>query len=115
MEAMRQRLKEAAGGGAGMILLHNGVVRASSRQGEPVSAIEVEADLERLEAIVSEARAMDGILAVEAELNTGRLEVGDDIMLLGVAGDIREHVISCLSITLDRIKAEVTKKREFRP
>ena len=115
IEAMRQRLKEQAGPGAGMILIHNGIVRGSTRAGEPVSSIEVEADMARLEEILHEARSMEGILAVEAEINTGRLEIGQDIMLLGVAGDIREHVISCLRQTLDRIKAEVTSKKEFRP
>jgi molybdopterin synthase catalytic subunit len=39
--------------------------------------------------------------------------VGDDIMHLMVAGDIRENVISVLSETLDAIKTKVTKKTEY--
>ncbi len=114
IEAMRQRLKEKAGPGAGMILLHNGVVRGTSRDGSLVNSIEVQADFQQLEKILEEARKMKGILAVEAELRTGTLQVGDDIMILGVAGDIRDNVIHCLAATLDRIKSEVTSKKEFK-
>jgi molybdopterin synthase catalytic subunit len=41
------------------------------------------------------------------------LAVGDDIMHLIVAGDIRENVISVLTQTLDAIKKKVTKKTEY--
>ncbi len=98
---------------AGMILIHNGIVRSFSRNGAPVSAVEVSADLERLNEILNEARNRPGIVAVEAVVQQGRLEVGDDLMLLGVAGDVRENVIKTLRDTLDRIKAEVTQKTEI--
>jgi molybdopterin synthase catalytic subunit len=39
--------------------------------------------------------------------------VGDDIMLLVVAGDIRENVIAVLNDTLNAIKTSVTNKTEF--
>ncbi len=99
---------------AGMVLIHNGIVRASSKDGTAVTGIYVEADFARLEKILDEARKMPGIVAVEAEVALGRLDVGDDIMLLGVAGDIRENVIAVLSSTLNRIKAEVTSKKEIK-
>ncbi len=98
---------------AGMVLIHNGIVRATSRNGDEVFSIEVAVDEERLHEIISWARELPGILAVDVELVTGRLYVGDDIMLLGVAGDIRQNVIGALARTLDRIKEEVTKKQEF--
>ena len=41
------------------------------------------------------------------------LEVGDDVMLLLVAGDIRENVIAVLSDTLNQIKSTVTQKTEY--
>jgi molybdopterin synthase catalytic subunit len=39
--------------------------------------------------------------------------VGDDVMLLLVAGDIRENVIPVLYDTLNAIKTTVTEKTEF--
>ncbi len=41
------------------------------------------------------------------------LKVGDDVMLLLVAGDIRENVIAVLTDTLNQIKTTVTNKTEF--
>jgi molybdopterin synthase catalytic subunit len=105
-------LKKAAGGDAGMILVHNGIVRNCSRDGKPVGSIEISVDRDRLAAILAEARTLPGVLAAEAEIREGRLQVGEDIMLLGIAGDIRENVISALTSTLNRIKAEVTQKKE---
>lgn len=112
IEAMRNRLKAAANGRAGMILIHNGVVRNSSRSGESVCSVDVSVNRARLEEILTEARQSPGIVAVEVEINEGVLNVGDDVMLLGVAGDIRENVLNCLSATLNRIKKEVTSKTE---
>ena len=39
--------------------------------------------------------------------------VGDDVMLLVVAGDVRENVIAVLTDTLEDIKGTVTAKTEF--
>lgn len=113
IEAMRSRLKASANGKAGMILIHNGIVRGSTRSGEPVSRIKVAVDRGKLEPILNDAKKMPGIVAVEAEINEGLLEIGDDVMLLGVAGDIRENVLNCLTATLNRIKKEVTSKQEY--
>ncbi len=113
IEAFRKRLKEKAKGKAGMILIHNGIVRASSRDGSPCSRIDVKVDYERLEEIIDATRKMPGVIAVEVEIAEGLLNVGDDVMLLGIAGDFRENTISALSYALDRIKKEVTKKKEF--
>jgi molybdopterin synthase catalytic subunit len=112
MEEMRKRLKARAGGKAGMILLHNGIVRNTSRQGEGVSSIEVTADRGRLEEVMREAEGLPGVIAVEVEITEGPLSVGDDIMLLGIAGDIRENTLSAMAHVLDRIKKEVTFKTE---
>ena len=96
----------------GMILCHNGVVRGTTRDGKPISELTVKVDWPRLEAIVAEARRRPGILDVMVEIQEGLLHVGDDIMLIVVAGDIRENVSAALLDTLNRIKAEVTKKDE---
>ena len=113
VNAMLKRLNQQSQGRAGMILVHNGIVRGHSRDGRPVVAVEVEVDRERLEEVLEEGRNLPGITAVEFHVNEGRLEVGDDVMFLGVAGDIRDHVIQGLAHILNRIKSEVTSKREI--
>jgi molybdopterin synthase catalytic subunit len=50
---------------------------------------------------------------VVAEARSGRLEPGDDLLFILVAGDIREHVKPVLSDLLDRIKAEAVTKKEI--
>ncbi len=111
----RQQLKDEAGGDAGMILIHNGIVRNFSRDGSPVGSIDIEVNYDKLDEIMEEARKMKGVVAAKVEIRSGRLSVGDDVMLLGIAGDIRDNVISALTITLNRIKSEVTKKKEYAP
>lgn len=107
------KLKKKAGSDAGMVLIHNGIVRNSSRDGRPVKYIEVKADLGKLSRILADTRKLPGIMAAEAEIQEGRLCVGEDIMLLGLAGNTREHVIAALASTLNKIKKDVTIKQEF--
>jgi len=97
----------------GMILTHTGIVRGSSRDGRPVREIEVRADKEALKRIVAEMKNQPGVIEVLAEVMEGRLKVGEDIMHVAVAGDIRENVFPALMETVNRIKAEVTRKQEF--
>jgi molybdopterin synthase catalytic subunit len=66
-----------------------------------------------LSQILADTRKLPGIVAAEAEIQEGRLSVGEDIMFLGLAGSTREYVIKALSSTLDRIKKDVTIKQEF--
>ncbi len=113
IEGFRKKLKEKAGTKAGMILIHNGLVREYSRDGSPCSSLDMEVDFERLSEIMDETRGLPGVLAAEVEISQGHLEKGDDVMLLGVAGDYRENVISALTHCLDRIKKEVTRKKEL--
>ncbi len=99
---------------AGMVLAHNGVVRGTSRDGRRVSGLKVQVDHDRLSAILEENRRSPGILDIQVWINEGKdLAVGDDVMFLVVAGDIREHVISTLEKTLNEIKSTVTSKTEF--
>ena len=107
------RIKKGLQGDVGMILVHDGIVRDFSRDGRPVVSIDVRVDWERLSQILNDARVLPGIKRVEAEMREGRLCIGEDIMLLGVAGDTRENVIKALASTLDRIKKEVTTSKEF--
>ncbi len=97
---------------AGMILCHNGVVRATSRDGRPVSEVSVRVDRKRLEVIIGEIKAMTGIVEVLAHVNEGTLKVGEDVMYVVVAGDFRENVFDAMIAAVNRIKADVTSKTE---
>lgn len=99
---------------AGMILCHNGVVRATSREGDEVTGLEVTVDHDRLAQILKEQKKRPGIIDILIWINEGKkLAVGDDVMFLVVAGDIRETVIQSLTDTLNLVKTEVTGKQQF--
>lgn len=98
----------------GMILCHNGVVRQSSRDGRTVNGLRVDVDHDRLKDVINKNKKRPGIIEILVEIAEGKdLAVGDDVMLLVVAGDVRENVIATLSHTLDEIKTTVTHKTEF--
>ena len=99
---------------AGMVLCHNGVVRATTRDGRQVTGLKVAVDHAKLEQIINEQSQKPGIIDIRVDIvENQNLSVGDDIMYLVVAGDIRENVISVLKETLDAIKMQVTRKTEF--
>ncbi len=99
---------------AGMILCHNGVVRSTSRDGRKVSGLKVVVNQEKLKQVINEYKKRPGIIEIIAEITDNKdLSVGDDVMLLVVAGDIRDNVISTLSDTLNAIKTTVTNKTEY--
>jgi len=102
---------EAAG--IGMILAHQGVVRGSSRAGEPVRGMRLEVDRPRFERALAEALTWPGVVAVDGWVNEGDLKVGDDIMKVVVAGDIRENVFGGLQRLVGIIKSEVVTESEF--
>jgi len=99
----------------GMYLCHNGVVRSFSRDGRPVSGMELSVDRERLEEILATARLMEGVSVVRAWVNEGRLSVGEDIMYVMVGGDIRDNVVEALVALVRMIKSEVVTETELRP
>jgi len=100
--------------GTGMFLMHNGVVRGTSRNGDPVSGMRLHTDYERLAEIVESARLMEGVNHVRVWVNQGDLVVGDDIMFVLVGGDIRDHVFDALRAVVKMIKTEVVTEEEQR-
>jgi molybdopterin synthase catalytic subunit len=99
---------------AGMILCHNGVVRDTSRDGRKVSGLTISVDHEKLRQVVETYKKKPGIVEILVEVaENKKLAVGDDVMFLVVAGDIRENVITILNDTLNAIKTTVTQKTEF--
>jgi molybdopterin synthase catalytic subunit len=98
----------------GMLLVHNGVVRAWSRQSrDQVEYLEVSPDQEKVEAIRQEFLQREGIFDIVIEAKEGRFLPGDDLLFMIVAGDIRENVKPALADLLDRIKAEAITKKEI--
>ena len=97
----------------GMVLVHNGVVRAWSRKTrEGVTSLEVTPDQAKVEAIRREFLQRPGIFDIVIEAKSGRFQPGDDLLFIIVAGDIRENVKPVLGELLDRIKTEAIVKNE---
>jgi molybdopterin synthase catalytic subunit len=96
----------------GMVLMHNGIVRGSSKQGKPVLGMELRYDERKLDEVLREGRQKAGILEVRAWINSGNLKVGDDIMFLMVAGRFRTDVLPVFEHVLFRIKNEVVSESE---
>lgn len=122
--SLDQWLREAKAGPEaaqiGMYLAHNGVVRATAkaqvRQGveaAPVTGMEFSCDRAKVEEVVAETRRLAGIHFVRVWLNEGRLDVGDDLMLVLVGGDIRPRVITALEYLVGRLKSECVTEREL--
>lgn len=109
-----QRIKTGPGSaGIGMVLAHQGIVRGSSRAGDRVQGMRLAVDRQRFAEAVSEARTWPGIVAVEGWVNEGDLRVGDDIMKLVIAGDIRENVFGALQRLVGIVKSEVVTETEL--
>ena len=104
----------------GMYLTHNGIVResnkASVRNGEAerkVKGMLFSYDEAKLNAVIADARAMEGIYYIRVWLNEGQLKTGDDIMYVLIGGDIRPRVVDCLQYLVGRIKNECVLETEI--
>lgn len=123
--SMDQWLKEAkqdpSANNIGMYLVHNGVVRetakAKARGGDEsapdVTGMDFSYDEKKLEEVLEEGRNLKGIFYVRAWLNTGRLNVGDDIMYVLIGGDIRPNIVDALQHIVGRIKDECVIETEL--
>jgi molybdopterin synthase catalytic subunit len=96
----------------GMILIHNGVVRATSKEGQPVRKMNLSFSPKKLETLLKEFRDREGILDLRVWINHGELAVGDDIMLLAVAGRFRSDIMPVFQELLSRIKNDIVKEEE---
>jgi molybdopterin synthase catalytic subunit len=77
-----------------------------------VTELTVKADRARLAEIIAEMKGRPGIVEVLAEVREGKLHVGEDVMYVVVAGDLRENCFPVLEDTVNAIKRDVTKKTE---
>ena len=104
----------------GMYLTHNGIVRQTAkarvRHGEDakdVTGMLFSYDREKVEAVLSDARKLEGIYYIRLWLNEGELAVGDDIMYVLIGGDIRPRVVDALNYLVGRIKNECVTETEL--
>ena len=104
----------------GMYLTHNGIVRQSAkakvRLGEDapdVTGMLFSYDQAKVDAVLADARQLDGIYYIRLWLNQGELKVGDDIMYVLIGGDIRPRVVDALHYLVGRIKNECVVETEL--
>ncbi len=97
----------------GMILVHNGIVRATSKEGKPVAGMVLTYDEELLESTARAFRKKDGIAAIKIWINRGELHIGDDIMYVLVAGRFRTDVLPVLQELLTIVKTRIVQEKEI--
>ena len=97
----------------GMILVHNGIVRATSKDGHAVEGMNLSADHARLEELIRQYGSREGITAVRAWINEGSLAIGDTIMYVLVAGRFRTDVLPAFESLISAIKKEVVIEKEY--
>jgi len=97
----------------GMILVHNGIVRATSKQGKSVEGMKLSYDQAMLDKAVRRFRNMEGIVDIRAWINKGLLKVGDDIMYVCVAGRFRKDILPVFQELITLVKAEIVREEEL--
>ena len=99
---------------SGMVLMHHGIVRETTRAGEKVSGLRVKVDHKKLQEIISTQKKREGIFEILVEIAEDKnLLVGDSVMYIIVLGTIRDIVIPVLNDTLNAVKEEATTKEQF--
>jgi molybdopterin synthase catalytic subunit len=97
----------------GMILLHNGIVRETAKNGGKVQAMNLSCDKAKLKAVVNEFKKRDGIVDIKAWINEGHLKIGDDIMNVCVAGRFRKDVLPVFQELITMIKTEIISEEDL--
>ncbi len=98
----------------GMILVHNGIVRGTSRVGnKSVSIMELSFDKEKLSAAIKKAKENKGVKSVVVWINEGELSVGDDIMYVILSGDRRINILKPFEELIENIKSNVVTEKEI--
>ncbi|HNQ45747.1 MAG: molybdenum cofactor biosynthesis protein MoaE [Syntrophorhabdus sp.] len=96
----------------GMILVHNGIVRATSKDGKPVAGMVLSFDEKLLNTLVARYKKNDGIVDIKIWVNQGKLSIGDDIMVVLVAGRYRTDVLPVFQELIREIKNNVVNEKE---
>jgi molybdopterin synthase catalytic subunit len=96
----------------GMILIHNGIVRATTKDGKPVKAMQLSYDKGMLRDVMETYKAKEGIAEIKVWINEGELQIGDDIMNVCVAGRFRTDILPVFAELLTIIKKEIVREVE---
>jgi molybdopterin synthase catalytic subunit len=99
----------------GMILVHNGIVRGTAKDGKPVKGMKLSYNNNALESCVARLKNVEGIADIRVWINSGVLNIGDDIMYLLVAGRFRTDVLPVLQELLSTVKSEIVHEEEIKP
>ena len=107
----------------GMYLTHNGIVRKSAKEkvrfgkedAQDVTGMLFSYDEAKVQEAIRQTYELEGIFYVRVWLNSGKLQVGDDIMYVLVGGDIRPHVIDALQFLVGKLKNECVEETELLP
>ncbi len=97
----------------GMILIHNGIVRGTSKDGKQIKTMRLSCERKELEKYIESVKKHDGIVDIRVWINEGVLKVGDDIMFVLVAGRFRTDVLPMLQEVLTKIKKEFIREEEL--
>ena len=95
-----------------MILIHNGIVRATAKDGKPVKAMKLSYDKGMLQDVMATYQAKEGIADIKVWINEGELQIGDDIMNVCVAGRFRTDILPVFQELLTIIKKEIVREDE---
>lgn len=107
----------------GMYLTHNGIVRKSAKakvrfgkeDAQDVSGMLFSYEETKVQEAIRQTYELEGIFYVRVWLNSGKLQVGDDIMYVLVGGDIRPHVMDALQFLVGKLKNECVEETELLP
>ncbi len=99
----------------GMILVHNGIVRATSKNGGKVVTMRTVYDRSKLNKTIVALKKKEGIADIRAWINEGVLQIGDDIMKVCVAGRFRKDVLPVFQELLSIIKTDIITEEGINP
>ncbi len=91
----------------GMILVHNGIVRSTSKLGRPVQGMKLSYDQKKLNSVLPLFKQRTGVVEVKVWINSGNMKVGENIMFLLVAGRFKADVLPVFDELLFLIKNEI--------
>ena len=118
---LREAKADVSAAKCGMYLTHCGTVRADAKakvradaENTPqVRGMLFSYDAAKVEAAVTEAKALPGIYYVRVWLNEGELSVGDELMHVLIGGDIRPRVVDALQFLVEKLKSECVTETEL--
>jgi molybdopterin synthase catalytic subunit len=97
----------------GMILVHNGIVKGTSKNGKSIKSIKLSCDKDALDCCVQKLKKREGITMIKVWINHGILNIGDNIIYLFIAGRFRTDVLPVLRDLLSTVKSEIVHEEEY--